>query len=426
MLRWRKEIPIRLTWGENLGMALAAVWSHRFRSVLTVLGIVIGITTVVTVASLLTGLRKGIVVFFQEMGPDNIFLYKTSGDPNNAFPPPKELRRKPIRPEYAELLRQMCPTVEDASVTLFIPPVVDGRPLIARVPGHESDSLSLAGVTANQFSLAPRELAAGRLFTADEERRAARVALLGATIAETLFPDGRALGRPVLLDGAEYTVLGVFAEAKGGFFGENALDRQVMIPLRTARLRYPQLDRFLITAKARPNLRREAFEEVEAILRRVRRTPAGEENDFSLATPDQVISQFDSMSRLIILVSLAISGLGLLVGGIGVMNIMLVSVTERTREIGIRKAIGARRLDIVTQFLLEAIALTGTGGVLGVTTAIPVTIVVAALIPSLPSEIPVWAVFAGFGVSVMVGLFFGVWPAVKAARLDTAVALRYE
>jgi putative ABC transport system permease protein len=172
-------------------------------------------------------------------------------------------------------------------------------------------------------------------------------------------------------------------------------------------------------------MRKEALEEVEAVIRRVRRTPPGD-NDFSLTTPDQIIKQFDRITGLIGLVAIAISGLGLLVGGIGVMNIMLVSVTERTREIGVRKAIGARRRDIVGQFLVEAMTLTGAGGVIGIVIAVLVTMLVGALVPALPSQVPPWALATGFGVSVSVGLFFGVWPATKAAKLDPVEALRYE
>jgi putative ABC transport system permease protein len=228
------------------------------------------------------------------------------------------------------------------------------------------------------------------------------------------------------MDGAEYVVLGVFEKAKGGFFGENGMDSQLIMPFRTAQLRYPGIDHYMITARARPGLRDQAYDEVEGILRKIRRTPAKDPDDFSLTTADQIVKQFDQITGLIVMVSIAISALGLLVGGIGVMNIMLVSVTERTREIGVRKALGARRSDIVTQFLAEATALTGVGGIVGIVFSILVTLLIGVLVPSLPSAVPIWAVVAGLSVSVVVGLFFGVWPAVKAARLDPVDALRYE
>ena len=411
----------------NIRMALGAVWTHRFRSLLTILGIVIGITTVVTVASLLTGLRKGVVTFFQELGPDNIFLYKTSGDPGQTRAPEKELRRRPMKPEYAEEIRRWCRTsVEDVALQLYIPAVLQGRPMTARVAGYESDTVNLAGVSPNSFDMSPRDLAEGRVFTLEEDARAMHVAVIGASLAEALFPQGHATGSPFFVDGAEFIVVGVFAKAKGGFFGENGMDDQITIPLRTAESRYPQVDRYMITAKARPGKRKDAFDEVEAAMRKIRRVKPGTENDFSISPPDQIIQQFDKITGLIGLVAIAISGLGLLVGGIGVMNIMLVSVTERTREIGVRKAIGARRSDIVSQFLVEAMVLTGTGGVLGIAIAILITMLIGALVPSLPSEVPGWALATGFTVSVAIGLFFGVWPAVKAARLDPVEALRYE
>ncbi len=410
---------------ENMHMAVGAVWTHRFRSLLTILGIVIGITTVVTVASLLTGLRQGVVTFFQELGPDNIFLFKSSGDPN-MNPSPKERKRRALKPEYAEYIKRWCSSVEDTGLVLYIPPVVDEKPITARVPGYESDTINVSGLSANMAEISPRDLDAGRFFTPEEDQRTAHVAVIGASVAEALFPNGKVVDRTFMMDGAEYTIVGVYAKAKGGFFGENGMDNAVDIPLRTAESRYPQVDRFMITAKARPGMRQEAFQEVEGVMRRIRRLPTGAEDDFAISTPDQIIQQFDNITSLIGLVAIAISGLGLLVGGIGVMNIMLVSVTERTREIGVRKAVGARRRDIIGQFLVEAMTLTGAGGLLGIAISILITMLVGALVPSLPSAVPLWALIAGFTVSVAIGVFFGVWPAVKAAQLDPVEALRYE
>jgi len=410
---------------ENIHIAIQGVWTHRFRSLLTILGIVIGITTVVTVASLLTGLREGVVVFFQELGPDNIFLFKTSGDPGGPAPI-KERKRRPMKPEYAEYIRKTCGDVGDVGLEVIVPAVVDGNPITARVPGFETDTINLAGLSPNMADIAPRDFASGRYFTPEENQRAAHVILIGYNVAQSLFPDGKALQRPVMIDGAEYLVIGVYAKAKGGFFGENGQDDAIVFPLRTAEDRYPQVDAFFITAKALPGRRQEAYDEVHWAMRRVRHLATDAEDDFAISTPDQIIQQFDQITSLIGLVAIAISALGLLVGGIGVMNVMLVSVTERTREIGVRKAIGARRRDIVGQFLVEAMALTGAGGLLGILIAVLITLALGALVPSLPSKVPAWAVIAGFSVSMAVGVFFGVWPAVKAASLDPVEALRYE
>ena len=411
---------------QNIRMSFDAVWVHRFRSLLTILGIVIGITTVVTVASLLTGLRQGVVDFFQEMGPDNIFLFKSSGDPSQDARNAKERQRRPLKPEFADSLKRWCFSVQEVGLELVMPAAVDGNPLTARVPGYETDTINVTGVSPVMADISPRDFSAGRYITPEEDHRGAHVAMIGASVAEALFPDGHAVGKTLSMDGAEYTVVGVYDKAKGGFFGENGMDNALDIPLHTAESRYPQIDRFMITAKAKPGMRDEAYQEVEGAMRRIRRLPTNAEDDFAISTPDQIIQQFDRITGLIGLVAIAISGLGLLVGGIGVMNIMLMSVTERTREIGVRKAMGARRRDIIGQFLVEATTLTGSGGLLGIAIAVGITTLLGALVPSLPSKVPAWALIAGFATSVGVGVFFGVWPAVKAARLDPVEALRYE
>lgn len=415
------QIPI----GETIKLAANSVWTNRFRSGLTILGIVIGITTVIVVASLLTGLRKNIVTFFQEFGPDNIFVARFSGDPASGGAP-KEQKRRPIKVEYIDFIENTSPSVEMVSATMFIPQIQGGKALSAKVPGFESDSIGLIGRDSKHFLVQPREVSQGRVFTPDEATRALRVCVLGASVAEALFPDGKAVGRMVMVDGTEYRVLGVFEKAKGGFFGENGLDRNIDIPLSVARSKYPFADNIFLTAKARVGQREQAMDEVRAAMRRIRGVKTGQENDFNLSTADQIVEQFDRITGLVIVVSIAISGLGLLVGGIGVMNIMLVSVTERTREIGIRKALGARKPDIIIQFLIEATSLTVLGGLIGITFATLVTLMVSTIFPSLPSETPAWAVIAGLLTSVFTGIFFGTWPAMKAARLDPVEALRYE
>lgn len=410
---------------ETLAMSLDAVWSHKMRSGLTILGIVVGITTVITVASLLTGLNNNIVEFFKEFGPLSIFVSRVSGDPSGQGARPKELRRNPILPEYADYLRNTVHSIDEVAISLY-PRAPSGQVITAKVPGYESDNLSLTGVTPNVYDIAPRELREGRLFNVAEARAGMRVAVIGASLADALFPNGNVTGRSMILDGAEFQILGVFAPAKGGFFGENGLDRQVVIPLQTARMRYPASDNFFITARAIAGERDDALEEMRAGLRKLRHVPANAEDDFSITTPDSIIQNFQKVTSMILLVSIAISAVGLLVGGIGVMNIMLVSVTERTREIGVRKAVGARRFDIVTQFLMEAVVLTGVGGLVGITFSVLVTLLMSAIFPSLHAEVPTWAVVAGISTSVGVGVFFGVWPAIMASRLDPVEALRYE
>jgi putative ABC transport system permease protein len=415
----------RISIRETLSLALSSVWGHRFRSGLTILGIVIGITTVVTVAALLTGLRKSIVEFFEEFGPNSIFVARVSGDPSGAGAAPKELKRRPLSPDDADYLKAVVRTIDDVGISLYyLPP--PGSFLTAKIGSFETENISIAGESANLPEIAPRELRAGRYFTAQEDKRAGKVALIGSNLAEALFPNGHGIGQTVLVDGAPYVIVGVFAPAKGGFFGENGLDRQVLIPLQTARLRYPQSTNFFLTAKSKPGQREDAVEEIRNAMRKLRKVPQGADDDFSLSTADSIIKSFDQVTDMIIAISVAISSIGLLVGGIGVMNIMLVSVTERTREIGVRKAVGARRFDVILQFLVEAITLTGLGGIIGIVLSVLITFLLSLALPALRPEVPMWAVTTGVVASVAIGVFFGVWPAVQASRLDPVTALRYE
>jgi putative ABC transport system permease protein len=406
-------------------MALSAVWAHKLRSGLTILGIVIGITTVVTVASLLTGLNQHIVDFFKDFGPNSIFLSRVSGDPNSDNAPPTERRRRPIKPEYAAYFKNFVHSIDGVALSEFIPPG-PGTVMTAKVPGFESDNMGLVGAEPEIYSITPRDLRAGRLFTSEENRRGSRVAVLGSELADALFPANDAPGRTLTVDGTQYTVVGVFDKAKGGFFGENELDRQVIIPYQTAHLRYPAVNSVLMTFEALPGRREDAVGEIRDTLRKLRHLKAGTADDFSLTTPDSIIQSFNKITSMVVLISIAVSAVGLLVGGIGVMNIMLVSVTERTREIGVRKAIGARRKDIIAQFLTEAVALTGFGGVVGVVFSILLTVLISGIFPSLTTKVPTWAVTTAFAVSVGIGVFFGVWPAILASRLDPVEALRYE
>jgi putative ABC transport system permease protein len=246
--------------------------------------------------------------------------------------------------------------------------------------------------------------------------------------ADALFPgqNHQIAGTQVRMGGYNFEIVGVLEKRKAGFFGENEEDNAVFIPLRTAQKIAPARGYLLLIIKARSGQTVEALQQAEDILRRRRNVKFGDNNNFDIKTADKFIQQFDSIFAMVGLIAIAISCLGLLVGGIGVMNIMLVSVTERTKEIGIRKAIGARRRDIVRQFLFEAMTLTFAGGALGVGIAVGISKIIMLLVPELPASIPTWAVVTGLSVSVGVGLIFGVWPARKASRLDPIECLRYE
>jgi putative ABC transport system permease protein len=268
----------------------------------------------------------------------------------------------------------------------------------------------------------------GRFITEADDAQRRSVLVIGVDAADALFPgeSGTIVGKEVRMNGQMWEIIGVLEKRKAGFFGENEEDRKVFLPFRTARKVAPQRNYLLQIIKAKENRVQEALIESEDILRQRRQVAFDAPNNFDIKTADKFIEQFDSITAMVGLIAIAISSLGLLVGGIGVMNIMLVSVTERTKEIGIRKAIGATKKAIVLQFLLEAMTLTFFGGLIGVTLAIGISNLIMLLIPSIPASIPLWAVIMGLTVSIGVGLIFGVLPARKASKLDPIECLRYE
>ena len=248
--------------------------------------------------------------------------------------------------------------------------------------------------------------------------------VIGENVASTLYPPGESVGRELLVDGSPFDVIGVVEKPKGGL-GSNDEDRRVIIPYYTFRKIYPAAYEHNIRIQARPGLLDQAVDQAREVLRRRRNVGYDKPDNFSIQTSQQAVEQFHQIVGMVALAMIVLSSIGLLIGGVGVMNIMLVSVTERTREIGVRKAIGARRRDITWQFLLEAMTLTGMGGLLGILLSGGV---VAGLRSwtEMKATVPLWSVFAGLAVSISIGLIFGVWPAVKAARLDPVEALRYE
>jgi putative ABC transport system permease protein len=409
-------------------MALASIRGHKFRSFLTVLGIVVGVWVVIVVASILTGLRRNIVSMIEDYGTNNIYVFHLSTGPRVGERSQEERLRKPLKPADADAIVEHADAVEDVALV---------APNIGYWGGAFDDNLTYKGlnyrwantqgVSPNYATTANLTLKEGRFFTSidDDERR--EVMVIGVNAAKALFPDGGPIaGTTVKMGGRNFEIIGVLEKRKAAFFGENEEDNAVFIPFQTAQKVAPGRGWILFIAKAKSGRIPEALQQIEEVLRRRRNVPFDKENDFDINTADKIIEQFDKITAVIGLAAIAISSLGLLVGGIGVMNIMLVSVTERTQEIGVRKAIGARRRDIVHQFLFEAMTLTMLGGVIGVLFSVGVSQLVMLLVPSLPASIPAWAVTSGLAVSIGVGLIFGVWPAMKASRLDPIACLRYE
>lgn len=408
---------------EILAMAFDSVRGHKFRSFLTVLGIVIGVMTAITIASILTGLRANIVKMVEEYGTNNIYAFHLSTGPQLGSNDEEERTRKPFKPEDADAIQEAASAVEEVSSVLF----VAWWDSTISYKGKDYRRANMQGVTANYGKTANVLVQEGRFLNSTDDEYRRDVMVIGVNVAQALFPfENQIVGTKVKLGGKPFEIVGVLEKRKNTFFGENDEDNAVYVPFRTAHKISPGSEYILFIIRAREGQMAAAMDQIEDVLRRRRGVKFNQANNFDVSTPDRLISQFDAITGMVGIIAIAISSLGLLVGGIGVMNIMLVSVTERTQEIGVRKAIGATRKDIVRQFLYEAMTLTFLGGVLGVVLSVGISRIIILLLPDLPASIPLWAVITGLTVSVAVGLVFGVWPARKASRLDPIECLRYE
>ncbi|TAM80893.1 MAG: FtsX-like permease family protein [Acidobacteria bacterium] len=405
---------------ENLLLALDTLRTHKFRSALTVLGVLIGTTTVIGVASIITGLNNQLVKTMEQYGSRSIFIYKF--EPGIRFNLTREERmRKPLQYEEAMAIRDNCPDVEDVAVEIFN----RGPAVGAKYKGQDMLDANLQGATSEDFFINNSQFVDGRPYTSLEDSHRLNVAVIGADVSTRFFQNEDPIGKDIAVGGNTFRIIGTLAK-RLSFLGDNGSDRTVFIPYWTFKKIYPQAKENFILAMAYPNRMDAAMDEITAALRRVRKVKPEQGNNFGMATAASVIKQFNQITGTVALVMVVLSSIGLLVGGIGVMNIMLVSVTERTREIGVRKAIGARRQDITWQFLLEAMTLTGAGGVMGIALGYMLNFAIRTFFPSVPSSVPLWSVLLGFLVSISIGLFFGMWPAMKASRLDPIVALHYE
>ena len=407
---------------ENLKQAMDTLRTHKMRSALTVFGVVLGVSVIMLVSALITGFDQQIQENIKQFGADTAFISRWDQGPhNNNSRPLEERLRKPLTMEDAAALKEGCPAIKN--VTVFL--TWWEKPHTVRTKSGEVTAVDFRGVQPNFGQVyANAAVLSGRFIGEGDDLHREKVVMLGENVAPVLFPEGSPVGKDVLIDGSDFMVIGVVEKPKGGF-GMGDEDRRVLIPYNTFRKVYPGAYENQIRFQAFPNMLDQAVDQATEVLRRRRNVAYDAKDSFAIRTAQQEVEEFHSILGMVALAAVVLSSVGLLIGGVGVMNIMLVSVTERTREIGIRKAIGAKSKDITWQFLLEAMTLTGAGGIIALILVNGLVLLVRMTL-EWRGSVPVWAAAAGLIVSVSVGLFFGVWPAMKASKLDPVEALRYE
>jgi ABC-type antimicrobial peptide transport system permease subunit len=411
---------------ENLRMAFATIRSTKLRSFLTIFGVIIGVITVMLIASIISGIDTALKKEVESFGTRSIFLYKFEIGVRTSQPSREERMRKPLTIDDAEAISNLS-TIELAIPFLDISNNFFGQKImVTGKNGKSSSAVQLNGTLPDIEKSGTEILIDGRWFTQSESDNKADVCLIGDTVRDSYFPFENPVGQTLEIGGREFRIIGLLQKREqlfGGGGGNNDQSNVVYMPMGSALRLKPFADDLFILAVAREGKLEEAKDQVQDLLRVRRKVPFEEANNFSMATAESIIDQFQSITLYARAAMIVISSVGLMIGGIGVMNIMLVSVTERTREIGIRKAIGAKQSDILMQFLIEAATLTGFGGLIGLLIGWGLTLLISLV---FPSYVPLWAPIAGFLASIGIGLIFGMFPAWKAARLDPIESLRYE
>jgi putative ABC transport system permease protein len=416
----------RSEFGEIMQMATDTIRSNKLRSGLTVLGIVIGVAVVIGVSSIGRGLDDNVRDRFATVGSNVIFVFHV--DPMIFGRMSEEMRaRKELTMEDAEALQDL-PHVRSVSAVLrlFRPDI--GGTYTVKYQGRKATNTILEGNTPSIIDVEDLPLASGRWFSEYDDEHRIPVVVLCSDTAEELFAKQDPLGKEVSVEGRLFEVIGTLGRIQSLFNGgKDPINNRVFFPLRTFKMLHPELKQHWIVVKATSHDDMpKAMDEIREVLRRRRKVPFDKPDNFAMFTTESITEVWNQITSGLFVGMFAISSVGLIVGGVGVMNIMLVSVTERTREIGIRKAIGARKRDILLQFALEAIMLTAVGGVIGILAGTILVWVVPVVWPSLPAHLSMFWVTFGFSSAAAVGLVFGIYPAWKAANLDPIESLRYE
>lgn len=406
-----------------IALALDTLRAHKLRSFLTVLGVIIGTGTIIGVGSIIAGLDGAITGVLRSFGTNTAIIFKFPIGFHNVTV--DEARRRPLTYENALAIARHCPSVQLVNAYL-LPNNFGSGPQVstARYKGNVIYQPQVGGTEESYVDGGLAEMKEGRYFTTAENEHRMPVVVVGEDVPRSLLNGEDPLGQWIDVNGHKFQIIGVMLRPAASFPGQD--DTRMLIPYFTMHKLFPNAKENMLVIVAKPGQLAAAVDEAREWMRIQRHVPPGKPDDFFISTSEQLVEQFHNVTSMVALVMVVLSSIGLLVGGIGVMNIMLVSVTERTREIGIRKAVGARRADIVLQFLTEAAVLTGLGGLIGMTFGWLVSRVCHFFYPDLPTAVPLWAAVLGVAVSIATGLFFGIWPANKAARLDPVVALRYE
>jgi putative ABC transport system permease protein len=418
---------LRRGFTENVRFAMLAVRAHKLRAGLTVLGIVVGVATVIAMVSIVNGFNNNMIRQFQAYGATLVQFQKFSDRFGPGHRSQAERNRKDLTLDDAIALKAKIPEIRGVSPERYL---FDGTTPNVKYRDRESNAPMVVGAYPDYALANNHFVSSGRFLTDADIEHATPVCVIGSDVQKTLFPRESPLDKVVEMSGWKYTVVGVM-EDKGGFFG-GSNNHWFLIPFSAFDRQFPQIKAshgdtiHIATVPYRPDQVQTVIEKGRALLRVRRGVPFNAEDDFYIMTPDQMIESFQGITRGVTGAMVFIAFISLLIGGVGVMNIMLVSVTERTREIGVRKAVGALRRDIVMQFLTEATTLALLGGIIGVVVGIAVPAIIKSMFSALPAETPFWAVLVGLIVSISVGVFFGLYPAVKASRLDPIEALRYE